>query len=408
MKCIAGSGIPAEREDYMSDDVEETESLLGRQLQAEMNGQEFVAQLQLPPSPSPVAQLPPSPVAKTGREDRDRLGLKRPREEKSGRSGAKTTPKKMLKDNSELFPADMRPEMFADDDMFNALAFEKAATFVHEHGLLKAKIKSKSSGKNSHEKSDDVLKKVKIPEGEDDAGENINIEARKALRPVNKELSDQMKWYVTKREQIVRNLPLDLYGLADSVPTKAIELAHDLTSHMTIDMFCPGGKKSSNVQQKAMKTKDGELAVETIDVYGELDSVQDVLLAWNTLQAIWQKIFPEWPAAVIAQRVIIKMRNFHHCSSEAKDILIRFSNRLLTSFSQRAAAKKKPLSFDKALNLAGSVCMEQGYSKEPAAQKGNRINPSFGGSKGAGKSNQVSQGAAKGGFKAGRGGGSSR
>ena len=65
-------------------------------------------------------------------------------------------------------------------------------------------------------------------------------------------------------------------------------------------MFCPGGKKAVNTKQKTCRTKDGELAVETSEVYGDLDSVQDVLVAWNTLSAIWQKIFPEWPAAQIA------------------------------------------------------------------------------------------------------------
>ena len=213
-------------------------------------------------------------------------------------------------------------------------------------------------------------------------------------------------------EQVVHNLPLETYDLADCVPTKAIELAHSLSSHITIDMFCPGGKKNSNVKQKAMKTKDGELAVETIDVYGDLDSIQDVLLAWNTLQSIWQKIFPEWPVAIIAQRVIIKMKNFAHCNYEAKEILVKFSNRLLTSNAQRAGRKKKPLPFDQAWSLAGVVCTDHGYGKEPPAMKGNRIfsggQVQAGGFRGAVKDSQGSQVPARGGIRTSRGGGSIR
>ena len=110
--------------------------------------------------------------------------------------------------------------------------------------------------------------------------------------------------------------------------------------------------------------------------------------------------------AVIAQRVIIKMRNFNHCNFDAKEVLIRFSNRNLTSASQRAAAKKKPLSFEKTWNLAGAVCMELGYGKEPTVLKGNRF-PSQtgpGGFKGIVKIGQGPQGAARGGFKTGGGG----
>ena len=94
-------------------------------------------------------------------------------------------------------------------------------------------------------------------------------------------------------------------------------------------------------------------------------------MAWNTLAAIWQKIFPEWPAAQIALRVIFKMEMFNHCvsrtgSNGAKEVMIAFSNRFLTSNSQRAASKKGPLTYERAKNLAGNVCVNMGYSREPS------------------------------------------
>ena len=197
----------------------------------------------------------------------------------------------LAKKNSDMFPVDVRPETFRNNDVFDALTFDKASTFVHEHGMLQAKLKLKERNKNSQEKADDKLKEVQVPSGVDDAKNNLNKEARN-LRPVNAELGEQMAWWQTERNEIIRNLPLETYGLSDSVATKPIELCHNLANNLTIDMFCPGGKKAVNTKQKTCRTKDGELAVETSEVYGDLDSVQDVLVAWNTLAAIWQKIFP--------------------------------------------------------------------------------------------------------------------
>ena len=240
----------------------------------------------------------------------------------------------------------------------------------HDYTMLLAKEKMKDKKKASQEKSDDTLAKIQVPAGEDNASDTLNTVARQ-LRPVNKEMADQMSWQARERKEIVRNLPLEVYGLVDLVATKPIELCHNLASNITIDMFCPGGKKATNTKQKACMTKDGELAVETSEIYGDLESVQDVVLAWNTLSAIWQKNFPVWPAANIGLRVIFKMRMFQHCGYEAKEVMIAFSNRLLTSNSQRAASKKGPLSFERAFSLAGSVCMDHGYDKELPATKGN-------------------------------------
>ena len=63
-------------------------------------------------------------------------------------------------------------------DVFNALSFDKASTFVHEFCILQSKIKLKEKSKNSQEKSDDTLKIVAVPGGYDDAQDNLNITGR--------------------------------------------------------------------------------------------------------------------------------------------------------------------------------------------------------------------------------------
>ena len=104
-------------------------------------------------------------------------------------------------------------------------------------------INLKEKSKNSQEKSDDALKIVAVPGGSDDAQDNLNIIARQ-LRPVNKEIGEQMSWQVWHRLQVIRNLPLETYGLGDRVATKPNELCHNLSSNLT----SIGGQKALPAQ----------------------------------------------------------------------------------------------------------------------------------------------------------------
>ena len=233
------------------------------------------------------------------------------------------------------------------------------------------KWKMKSSAKNAMEKSDDKLLKLKIPEGEDDSSNNLNTEARKLLRPVNKEIGELMDWFPMERKEIIRNLSLSVYGLQDSVSTKSIEACHNLSSVIELKMFSPKNLKTSasNQRQKAFTDKEGKLVVESDDIYGELENTGDVILAWNTLDCIWQKIHPEWPVAKIGMRVCFNMKLFTHCGNKAQDVMVDFSNRLLSSNSSRVANKRGPLPYEKAWNLAGNCCFNAGFDREPPASR---------------------------------------
>ena len=64
-----------------------------------------------------------------------------------------------------------------------------------------------------------------MPAGEDNGVDQI-CKARKLLaRPVNKEIKEQMSWMPVKYNEIVRNLPLRVYGLEDCVSSSAIALS---------------------------------------------------------------------------------------------------------------------------------------------------------------------------------------
>ena len=250
--------------------------------------------------------------------------------------------------NSEVYPGNERPPMYQDDGKFNQLSKDRAAKICFQYYMMTEKKKEKEMKQNAIEKCYDEIPTVMIKEGEDNAGEKLNIEARKALRPVNKEINSLMDWFPSSRKEIVRNLPLGVYGLQDSVSTKAIELCHNLASTIEIKMFSPTNLRTSatSQRQKAFTDKEGKLVVESDDIYGELETTSDVLLAWNTLDCIWQKIHPEWPVAKIGLRVCIAMKLFRHCENKAKDIMVTFSNRFLAGNSSRVANKQGPMSYE--------------------------------------------------------------
>ena len=233
------------------------------------------------------------------------------------------------KANSDYYSEDERPPIFKNDEKFNLLSFDKTAKICYSWFETKERKKEKELKNNSIEKSDDDIIKVMIPAGEDDAGDVINKEARKLMRPINKEIGQIMSWYQYKRTEVIRNLPLALYGLQDTVSTRAVELAHNLANTIEIKMFSPNNLRTSvtSKRQTASTDKSGKLVVESEDMYGELESTMDVMLAWNTLTSIWQKIFPDWPVAVIGSRVCLNMKMFTHCGNKSRVVMISFSNR---------------------------------------------------------------------------------
>ena len=179
-------------------------------------------------------QAPLSPTApESGLIRKESCSSKRKRNEeakkKEERKGKKSkdSVKEVESKNSDDFPTQDRPEMFQEDAKFNKLSYETAAKICWEYKQLKDQKESKERKNGSLERADDKLPLVKIPAGEDDA-RNIFCEARKKLRPPVVEMKKTMEWYPTKWEQIVRNLPLGIYSLDDSVNSKAVELCHNL------------------------------------------------------------------------------------------------------------------------------------------------------------------------------------
>ena len=317
-------------------------------------------------STSPVKAVEPRKEVQKKRKETTPAGKETPKKtRKTDKEEAEDTRK-----NSDFYPKDQRPPMFENDEKFNKLSFDKAAKICFSFYQMEEKKKEKESKDNTVEKTDDKIPTVEIPAGPDNAGDILNIEAREKLRPVNKEMGDIMDWYVYKRKEIVRNIPLNLYGLQDSVSSKAIESCHNLSSTIEIKMFSPNNLRSATTsqRQKAFTDREGKLVVEADDVYGELETTWEVMLAWNTLDSVWSKIHPIWPVARIGIRVCIMMKHFAHCGSKAREVMVVFSNRYLASNARNVANRKGPMSAEKAWTLAGSVCANAGFSREPGAR----------------------------------------
>ena len=271
----------------LSQDLSETESVALKRVEAELgDGPRVLASSS--PARLPVAS--PLGQARVKEREKNERG-KRTTTPSLKDDGSPSRKKKRRKTNSEMYPKAQRPDIFQDDERFDGLSPDKAAKFCFQNSLEEEKKKQQSLLKNAKEKCDDKIKSVMIPAGADDAKFNLNIEARKNMRPVVREIAKVMEWFPTVWPEVIRNLPLSVYGLQDGVSVKAIELAHDLTSTLEIKMYSPSNLRTSasNQRQKAF-AEDGKLIVEQDDIYEDMQSTHEVLMAWNTLDIVWQKV----------------------------------------------------------------------------------------------------------------------
>ena len=318
----------------MSQDVSDSESTVLKNVGTELGGGGGLLQPML------------SPIRSARTKEREKKEAVKRTGSLGGENGQRS-PKKKKKTNSQMYAKEKRPELFQDDEVFNSFTPDKAGKICYMHALEDEKKNQKNLLKNSKEKCDDTIKSVMIPAGADDAKNNLNVEARKKLRPVVKDISKQMEWFPIAWTEIIRNLPMSVYGLQDGISTKAIELAHDLSSTLEIKMFSPSNLRSSaSTQRQKAFAEDGKLIVEQDDIYEDVQSTDDVLMAWNTLDCVWQKLHPEWPVAKVAIRAILTMRHFAHCRSKAKEVMVCFSNRYLAANANRAANRQSPMSFE--------------------------------------------------------------
>ena len=283
-----------------------------------------------------------SPIRSVRTKEREKKEPVKRTGSSGGENGQRSPKKKKKKTNSQMYAKEKRPELFYDDEVLDSFTPDKAGKICYLHALEEEKRNQKNLLKNAKKKCDDTIKSVMIPAGADDAKNNLNVEARKRLRPVVKEISKVMEWFPTAWTDIIRNL--SVYGLQDGISTKAIKLAHDLSSTLEIKMFSPSNLRSSaSTQRQKAFAEDGKLIVEQDDVYEDLQSTDDVLMAWNTLDCVWQKLHPEWPVAKVAIRVLLTMRHFAHCRSKAKEVMVCFSNRYLAANANR----ETPMGFEK-------------------------------------------------------------
>jgi len=216
-------------------------------------------------------------------------------------------------------------------------------------------------------KMDDTLPRVFLKKGVDNAGSELHEQARN-LRPVNKEYKDQMKWRATKRPEVIRNLPMEAFGLGHSVNTKAIEAVHDLASNINIEMFGPVTRKRAGTTVASMTHgHDGRIIVENAETFAVLNTADDVISAWHTYAAVSAMVWQEYPVPIIALRVIHTFKRFAHCGNQAKKVAIDFSDKLLSNTALRMAATppKGPIDYVDCLQLAKEACTGAGYTGDP-------------------------------------------
>ena len=236
----------------------------------------------------------------------------------------------------------------------------------YNQDLAKAKRQAVKSSPTAM-KMDDTLPKVSIKKGVDNASSELHEDARN-LRPVVKEYKDQMEWRVTKRPEVIRNLPLEAFGLGHSVNTKAIEAVHDLASHLNIQMFGPVTRKRAGTTVASMtSSNDGRIIVENAETFAVLNTADDVIMAWITYAAVSTMVWGEYPVPIIALRVIHTFKRFVHCGNEAKNVAADFSDKLMSNTALRMAATppKGPIDYVNCLQLAREACTAAGFTGDP-------------------------------------------
>ena len=252
--------------------------------------------------------------------------------------------------------------------LFNELSRDTAVMVVSNYNqdLAKAKRQAVKSSPTAM-KMDDTLPKVSIKKGVDNASSELHEDARN-LRPVVKEYKDQMEWRVTKRPEVIRNLPLEAFGLGHSVNTKAIEAVHDLASHLNIQMFGPVTRKRAGTTVASMTThNDGRIIVENAETFAVLNTADDVIMAWITYAAVSTMVWGEYPVPIIALRVIHTFKRFAHCGNQAKHVAADFSDKLMQNTALRMAATppKGPIDYVNCLQLAREACTGAGFTGDP-------------------------------------------
>ena len=109
------------------------------------------------------------------------------------------------------------------------------------------------------------------------------------------------------------------------------------------------------------------MTIKNTQLFAHLHSADDVVGAWHTLLAVWMRIFPEWPVAAIALRVIHQYKRFAHCHGSARRVAVEFSDKLLATNAQRAAATppRGPLSYERSSQLARAACQDASCPGDP-------------------------------------------
>lgn len=191
---------------------------------------------------------PPS----TSTDEEEGYGERSKRPRKTGRKEVKS---KTVKGNSELFSKGQRPHAFKSDELFDILSYAKAAQYIMNEHLLqqKKKLKAKPASATTV-KVDDTLPEVILEGGSDDATSKFCWAAQN-LRPINDELKPHMRHMNTKHVEIVRGLPLEIFGLSDTVSAKAIELAHDLANSLNIKSPKVGGAEQRDDDREPRRVR---------------------------------------------------------------------------------------------------------------------------------------------------------
>ena len=265
--------------------------------------------------------------------------------------------------NSSKWGKEIRPPFLQDDEVFNGLSLEAAATQIMSWMSTKAVMtanelkEKKANNAGGKEKADEPIKALVIEAGEDDATTKLHSQ-RFMFRTPLKDPKDYWSLYPRKWTEINKSIFLDHVGLDTIISPRTLELLHDRASVLEIKMFLTinvsVGRAGSSRKQNLRTLEDGSTELVSSDDWLTPTSINQLLEAMDNLAAAWVVMWPgEWSVAVL-RRVITMHQAFGEITVPElrKRLLEGFINDVLKKNSSNAARRKLPMEYEKVNSLA--------------------------------------------------------
>ena len=264
-------------------------------------------------------------------------------------------PKKL---NSVMFPKEVRPDWLLDDESIDELTRAEALQTISQWNMTKAMMRQNDLTEEKNRKSkgslkkDQEIKKIKVKEGEDDAGTVLHSQ-RFCFRTPLKKPEDYWSLVPSKWPEVNKKIHLAHLGLDHVISAKTLEMVHDKSdtnidikkfSNVNVMIGREGSQKTSKIHQNG-----DSIELETKDTWLEKASMWQLEEALDNLVRLWTAVWPGDYGPANLRGVVTRHRAFNESFDNVdtrKKVTEDFINKVLQDNAVKAGQGLPPLSFD--------------------------------------------------------------